>query len=124
MILTFHSLEPFHPDLPAVIAASIGEVNPQKIEKVLGKYLAADHYLGGCFLEKELLGVIGVHLKGSQALIKHLSVLKNYRNKNIGKRLIQFILHHFSLTCLMAETDDEAVGFYKALGFICSSFEG
>lgn len=77
-----------------------------------------------------LLGVCGIneepYLKVSKyGRLRHLYVLKDFRNKGIGKALvektIEFAKNHFDLITLLAPKDGSADAFYKRIGFVKSS---
>ena len=54
--------------------------------------------------------------------IKGIAVDSRYRNQGIGKNLIKFACDELSLSVLTAETDDDAVNFYKKVGFEINAF--
>ena len=78
----------------------------------------------GSFQADALIGVIGLEKQEAQGIIKHIAVLPQYRLQGVGKALIKHVMAHFSLQIVYAETDDEAVDFYKKIGFNCQPFEG
>lgn len=51
------------------------------------------------------------------AEILDVAVKPEYRKHGIGRSLIDFIFTQFPIYTITAETDDEAVGFYKRCGF-------
>ncbi|MGE6539177.1 GNAT family N-acetyltransferase [Bacillus luti] len=65
--------------------------------------------------EKACIGieVIG----GSKVRICHIAVMPKYRHRGIALRMINEIVRVHQLTYIEAETDDEAVEFYKKSGF-------
>lgn len=52
---------------------------------------------------------------------RHKNVKENglsfYREKGIGKNILKLLQSKFSLRHIIAETDDDAIGFYKSCGF-------
>lgn len=56
-----------------------------------------------------------------QARICHIAVSPNSRYKGIAFEMIKKVIHMHGLTYVEAETDDEAVGFYKKCGFTVTS---
>lgn len=117
-------IEPSHPELPDVIAYSIGNPTDEKVRKVLDGYRAQNNALIGYFVGGNLAGVIGLEISRTSVTIQHISVLPNYQSNGIGKQLVQYVMKHFSPKALSAETDEDAVGFYRAMGFECSDYEG
>ena len=55
--------------------------------------------------------------------INDIAVKTDFREKGIGGKMIRFILDKFSSNNIIAETDDDAVGFYKKFGFEISEIE-
>jgi GNAT superfamily N-acetyltransferase len=70
-----------------------------------------------------IIYLIGRSGSGKYTIAKHIDVLPEYRLQGVGKALIRYVINHFSLETLHAETDDEAIEFYRKFGFICQPFE-
>ncbi|MCJ7841396.1 GNAT family N-acetyltransferase [Lederbergia sp. NSJ-179] len=78
--------------------------------------------LYGYELEDEMIGCIGIELSAPKCCeIKHIAVLLKYRGEGIGSTMISFIKGKHSLSLISAETDKDAVHFYKKYGFKISS---
>ncbi|ACM13192.1 GNAT family N-acetyltransferase [Bacillus paranthracis] len=61
---------------------------------------------------------IGIEITGAnKARICHIAVVPQYRHKGIAVQMIKEIVRMYQLTYLEAETDAEAVKFYKKMGF-------
>ncbi|WP_312502363.1 GNAT family N-acetyltransferase, partial [Bacillus luti] len=61
---------------------------------------------------------IGIEIIGAnKARICHIAVAPQYRHKGIALRMIRKIIVMHQLTYIEAETDKEAVEFYKKIGF-------
>jgi len=56
--------------------------------------------------------------------IRHISVLPEFQRQGIGKLLLDNIKKRYAENKIIAETDEESVGFYLKSGFSCNSFEG
>lgn len=121
--LKFKKITINEPDLAKVISLSMGQPTQSKIKKVFNQYHRVDHALVGCFLEKSLIGVIGLQLNKTQAQIQHLSVLKKHQRQGIGQALIDYVIESFHLNSIIAKTDEDAVGFYRSLGFVCQELK-
>ena len=66
----------------------------------------------------KITGIIGVDITlAPHGWVLHLAVHPDYRNKGIGKQLINDLINELSLSSISLETDREAVGFYRACGF-------
>jgi GNAT superfamily N-acetyltransferase len=72
--------------------------------------------------EGMLLGLIGLLLTSPYAAtIRHIVVRRELRGCGVGRRLIEAVCLEFSLVGLEAETDDDAVDFYRKCGFSIQS---
>ncbi|MGN5651873.1 GNAT family N-acetyltransferase [Bacillus sp. Brlt_9] len=79
----------------------------------------------GTFYKFEEKACIGIEIIGvNKARICHIAVVPQYRYKGIALQMIKEVLRTHQLTYLEAETDDEAVGFYKKIGFQVKSLGG
>lgn len=79
----------------------------------------------GTFYKYEEKACIGIEIIGAyKARICHIAVAPQYRYKGIALQMIKEVLRTHQLTYLEAETDDEAVGFYKKIGFQVKSLGG
>ncbi|WP_376846014.1 GNAT family N-acetyltransferase [Camelliibacillus cellulosilyticus] len=73
-------------------------------------------------LESEIVGVIGIEMiRPNNGVIKHIAVSPNQRGHEIGSRMIKFVCEIHSLSYISAETDRDAVGFYRKYGFQITS---
>ncbi|OQR56930.1 GNAT family N-acetyltransferase [Bacillus sp. CDB3] len=63
-------------------------------------------------------GCIGIALiDTNRARMCHIAVDEKYRNQGIALQMIRAIISKYELTYIEAETDEEAVGFYKKWKF-------
>ncbi|MGE6552881.1 GNAT family N-acetyltransferase [Bacillus mycoides] len=63
-------------------------------------------------------GCIGIALSHTnRARMCHIAVDEKYRNQGIALQMIKEIIRKYELTYIEAETDTEAVGFYKKCKF-------
>jgi len=122
--LKLNPIEPDYAGLPKIIALSMGNPTGDIIQKILNTYNTATHHLIGAFVEHNLIGMIGITIQDEKIIINHLAILDEYRTNGFGKRLICYIVDNFPPHRITAETDQEAVGFYRALGFGCTAFDG
>ena len=122
--VVFKLIDIFYPTLPKVIALSIGKPTIEKIEGILDGYKEKNCHLMGCLLGDKLAGVAGFEIFSKKAKLKHLSILPEFRGKGYGRCMIKNLMNYFSVAEICAETDDESIGFYKALNFMCSAYEG
>ncbi len=77
-----------------------------------------DLRLLGATFDDVLVGLIALKLTAeARAVIRYLVVDRRHRGNGIGRWMIESVWEKHSLSCLEAETDDDAVGFYKRCGF-------
>ncbi|AIE79844.1 GNAT family N-acetyltransferase [Bacillus cereus] len=61
---------------------------------------------------------IGIEIIGAKkARICHIAVVPQYRHNGMAVQMIKEVVRMYQLTYIEAETDDEAVEFYKNIGF-------
>lgn len=71
---------------------------------------------------EQFVGCIGVEwIADNICIIKQIAVSPDMRSRGIGERMIDFIMEKHSLSIISAETDQEAVNFYKRIGFTITS---
>ena len=92
-----------------------------KVKKIYEEYLFSNNFiLLGYEIDNKLVGLIGFYSSDKVSKIyelKHISVDIDYRKSGIGRKLIENILEAYDIKELVAETDDDAVDFYKKMGF-------
>ncbi|MED0875821.1 GNAT family N-acetyltransferase [Bacillus mobilis] len=72
----------------------------------------------GTFYKYEEKACIGIEIiRANKARICHIAVAPQYRYKGIALQMINEVLKIHQLTYVEAETDKEAVEFYKKIGF-------
>ena len=65
----------------------------------------------------EYKGIVVFNIAKSSATILDIAVKPEYQGQGIGSKLIDFIFNSFNARNITAETDDDAIGFYKRYGF-------
>ena len=121
--ITLKEIMTSHPELAKVIRSSIGLPTQEKIHQVLESYKHSHHYLMGAFCHTQLIAVIGFQLLDDKKIcLRHISVLPNLRKQKIGTLLIYALLRQYPDFSIHTETDEEAVGFYQKIGFICETY--
>ena len=96
--------------------------SPVKVEKAYQTYLrSSDWHLFGLVEENLVIGCIGVETGPVFCEIKHLAVSPEERGIGRGTEMIQYILKTNPGKSIVAETDHEAVDFYRKSGFMVTS---
>lgn len=70
----------------------------------------------GCYLHNELIGIAGICPYFQEVEITDIAVKKDMQKKGVGRKIIEYLTENYQLP-LLAETDDDAVGFYRKCGF-------
>ncbi|OMF17167.1 GNAT family N-acetyltransferase [Paenibacillus amylolyticus] len=97
--------------------------DPDHLKRALKQYVENDElYLAGYEAEEQLIGLIGYEHTGSNEItIHHIAILPENRFKNYGRGMISQLLEKYNPDTLIAETDLEAVEFYRNTGFVVYS---
>ncbi len=70
-----------------------------------------------CENEGEKAGILVMKEDGSEAEILGIAVRKDQRKKGLGKEMIYQVMEAAGLKKITAQTDDDAIGFYRSSGF-------
>ncbi|QYR19324.1 GNAT family N-acetyltransferase [Paenibacillus sp. sptzw28] len=95
----------------------------ERIEKELNKYMESDsRELLGYINNNELVGLIGVVYESIEKVeLKHIAVKAGYRGNGIGSYMLNEFIQTRKTVRIKAETDKDAVGFYRKFGFAIMS---
>ncbi|WP_061809335.1 GNAT family N-acetyltransferase [Rossellomorea vietnamensis] len=106
-------IKSIHPDIRKLLCFA---TSVEKVEEEYDLYIhSTERKLYGFTSGDELVGCIGVEfLNEGECEIKHIAVMPKHRGKGIGHKMIDYFGH---CTRVTAETDRDAVIFYKKLGF-------
>ncbi|QYA43361.1 GNAT family N-acetyltransferase [Macrococcoides bohemicum] len=69
--------------------------------------------------ENNFIGIITINVQDDKCVITSLAVDETYQGRGIGKKLINHIKDKYNY--IVAETDDEAITFYRKQGFVIES---
>ena len=102
----------------SLLAPSVFNPTPERLLSRAEKYQADDTVKVYAYSENgEYKGIIAFKIKEQTAEILGIAVNPEYQGKGIGSRLINYIFSQFAVNKVTAETDDDAIGFYKKYGF-------
>lgn len=112
--------EKINPVIRTLLSYATAEI---KVEEEYKKYLEFNsRKLYALEVKGSYVGCIGVEvIEPTLGVIKHIAVLPSERGKGVGKEMLNFIIRHQSFNLLCAETDNEAVEFYRNCGFTVKS---
>ena len=108
----------FDPEVLALLAPSIYNPTPERLKNRAEKYSADKNtFVYACKIDGVYAGIVVLGTENYTAEILDIAVKPEYRKHGIGKSLIDFIFTQFPVDTITAETDNDAVGFYKKCGF-------
>lgn len=108
----------WQPEVLALLKPSVYNPTPERLKRRAEKYSADKNtFVYACKIDGVYAGIVVFRTENSTAEILDIAVNPKYRKKGIGKSLIDFILNQFPVDTIIAETDNEAVEFYKRCGF-------
>jgi len=111
-----------NPNVRRILSESMFDKSFKAVDRKTAEFQRRDDwYLYGWSDNNEILGVclIEVHLDG--VVIINIAVDPNIRKHGIGKAMITALCQKYILT-IKAETDDDAVEFYRKCGFKTEGF--
>jgi len=99
------------------------EIREEKTAQILKEYQEhPDQPILGVESNGELVGFIGLRLQPPDAaVIRHIVVGRDHRGQGIGRRMILQVCNTYLLGVIFAETDPDAVEFYRKVGFAVKS---
>jgi ribosomal protein S18 acetylase RimI-like enzyme len=106
-------------ELRDVISASVGFPTTEKMTRVAEVYASDPSRTAFALVDGiQVVGVIGLEvLSPGQARITHIAVTPDRRQRGVGRMLIDRVSRLKGLSELFAETDGDAVEFYRRCGF-------
>lgn len=107
------------PAIRKLVAVSHGTT--ESASRVLEHYRSGAWTLLGYELDGAVVACIGFEGDGDRIVIRSLSVDAGHRRRGLARNLIVEIAARFPQAALVAETDADAVEFYKGCGFTVQS---
>ena len=96
---------------PPVIAAT-------RADSMIAEYQANPRLpILGAEHSGEQVGLIGLRIEDGTAVIRHIVVQPAWRGRGVGSAMIRAVCEQVALRRLTAETDRDAVAFYRRCGF-------
>ena len=93
---------------------------PKRFIEKIKQYSEGNKYKAYSIIStsKEMLGMIIIEQKDSQSIIiQGIACELQFRKQGIGNKMINFIINTYLPKTIIAETDDDSIGFYKKLDF-------
>lgn len=106
-------------DVWPVLSGALYHPGPERYQDLLKQYTLGEAELWAVWDASGPAAVVGVRQRDGAGEITHIAVRADIRGRGVGGRLIRWLRFQYqSVTTWTAETDDDAVGFYRALGFL------
>ena len=97
-----------------IISCSLFDQSAEGVDKALKKYPGEQFF---AWIENgEPLGICGFRPLQDKVEICHIAVVEHARGRGIGNSIVTALREKYAMA-LEAETDDDAVGFYRKCGF-------
>ncbi len=112
-----------NPVVREILAASAFDPSPENMNKKAAEFrLHNDWQLCGWVENGEILGGCGFKIHGDYVEILNIAVAECVRHHGIGTSMIMALQKQYKMA-IEAETDDDAVDFYRKRGFAVVSFQ-
>lgn len=112
----------FDPEVLTLLKPSVYNPTPERLKRRVEKYSSDKNtFVYACKIDGVYAGIVVLKTENDTAEILDIAVKPEYPKHGIGRNLIGFIFTQFPIDTITAETDNEAVGFYKKCGFTVTS---
>ena len=119
-MLEFIDVKPniFDIEVLELLKPSVFNPTPEKLKSRAERYFNNPNtHIFACRNGENYIGIAVVEIIGKIATVLDIAVNESSRNKGYGSALLSFFIENFSVETMIAETDDDAVGFYLKFGF-------
>jgi ribosomal protein S18 acetylase RimI-like enzyme len=101
-----------------LLARSVGSPTPSKIAAVRRTYeTETGRGLLGAAADDKCVGCLGYHFHDGTLEVTHIAVATQHERMGVGRALVEAASTTFPYCEILAETDNDAVGFYRSLDF-------
>lgn len=112
------------PDILRLLAPSVYNPTEERLLNRAKKYQEDKETNVYVYKEdNEYKGIVVFEIVNNSATILDIAVKSKHQGQGIGSKLIDFIFNSFNVDNVIAETDDDAIGFYKKYGFAVAKTE-
>ena len=104
----------------ALLALAVGGTDGERTAKLLNAYEANETWTLYVHRRKQrTVGIVGCETLAAAktARIRHIAVDPTVQRVGLGRRMIEALFRQLDFSVLRAETDSDAVEFYRACGF-------
>ena len=108
-----------NPIVRQILSCCLWDKSPKGVDEALRRYSGEQFY--GWTENDQPLGVCGFRVLQDKVEICHISVTENARGKGVGSAMVTALQEKYEMP-IEAETDDDAVEFYRKRGFVATAF--
>lgn len=105
------------PRAEQMLRLAVGPGEPTRLTAAMEIFEVTDARLVGLGDGDHLFGVVGFRHDGGDVRIQHLAVRPEVQGRGWGRVIVDWLASACPGLPLVAETDDDAVGFYRRCGF-------
>jgi GNAT superfamily N-acetyltransferase len=109
------------PGVRALLEAAHGSTG--SAERAVAHYRSGDWILVGYDVDGDVVACAGVEHDGDDILVRSVAVAADRRGRGLGRALVDALGDVATARRLVAETDEDAVGFYRRCGFAVEEIE-
>ena len=107
-------------EISEILGSSMFNPSYGKIQNVAQSIYAKTQgrfYIGK--INNLIVGVLGLSkINNDKLVVKHIAVSSSFQRQKIATEMLNYIIINEGVDIVEAETDDDAVSFYKGFGFI------
>lgn len=105
------------PEVRQIMAACVFDDSPEGMDSIVKEYRRHSTWqMYGWLDGNDIIGVCGYEVHLDRVEILHIATCANARGRGIGRKMIESLRKQYNKT-IEAETDDDAVDFYRKCGF-------
>ena len=110
------------PVVHRIISYASFDGSPEGVSKIVQKYQTNPVFNFYSWIEnREIIGICGFEVHDTKIEIHLISVAEHARSRGVGSAMITALLKNYHMS-IEAETDDDAVTFYRKRGFKTTAF--
>jgi ribosomal protein S18 acetylase RimI-like enzyme len=112
-----------NPDVRAIMAASAFDPSPEAMDYKATEFRRHESWqLYGWVENGKIVGVCGFDVHKDYVEILNIAVAESVRHHGVGGKMITALWKKYEMA-IEAETDDDAVDFYRKRGFVTTAFQ-
>lgn len=117
----------YEDSLLSLLALSVYNPTLERLRERVKKYSNSYAHVYAYTESENYSDIVVFTLNHNKITINNIATLERKQGNGIATRMLDFLLEQFQASEIIAETDDDAVGFYRKYGFstsICGQING